>query len=203
HTPTPQHFLTENVEVTKPVSPYTDMPDREREDQEEVDGGDPDTDEEEQSREPSPAEGVESLPINCFVCDSSFATYGPLGCQHRTLCKRCAMKQATGGKCKVQKASVDTEHRPLRLFSLPLDKGPSGSVSQERVLSTLRIHQAWEGLPGEPPSQGEGMGNIMIVQRRGSMSARLCRVPSELIKEEKANHALVLPKVSYKSYTQE
>ncbi|KAI9600834.1 hypothetical protein H4Q26_000628 [Puccinia striiformis f. sp. tritici PST-130] len=76
------------------------MPDREREDQEEVDGGDPDTDEEEQSREPSPAEGVESLPINCFVCDSSFATYGPLGCQHRTLCKRCAMKQATGGKCK-------------------------------------------------------------------------------------------------------
>ncbi|KAI7967667.1 hypothetical protein MJO29_000944 [Puccinia striiformis f. sp. tritici] len=43
----------------------------------------------------------------------------------------------------------------------------------------------------------------VIVQRRGSMSARLCRVPSELIKEEKANHALVLPKVSYKSYTQE
>ncbi|KAI9602229.1 hypothetical protein KEM48_000799 [Puccinia striiformis f. sp. tritici PST-130] len=56
---------------------------------------------------------------------------------------------------QVQKASVDTEHRPLRLFSLPLDKGPSGSVSQERVLSTLRIHQAWEGLPGEPPSQVE------------------------------------------------
>ncbi|KNF04176.1 hypothetical protein PSTG_02527 [Puccinia striiformis f. sp. tritici PST-78] len=201
------------------------MPDREREDQEEVDGGDPDTDEEEQSREPSPAEGVESLPINCFVCDSSFATYGPLGCQHRTLCKRCAMKQATGGKCKVQKASVDTEHRPLRLFSLPLDKGPSGSVSQERVLSTLRIHQALEGLPGEPPSQGEGMGNISC--RKSSLLLQfsfdlplMCIEPSSdcakawldvcafvsgafRIKEEKANHALVLPKVSYKSYTQE
>lgn len=38
--------------------------------------------------------------IKCCVCLSSEAKYGPLGCQHLTLCKRCAMKQATGGKCK-------------------------------------------------------------------------------------------------------
>ncbi|KNZ54468.1 hypothetical protein VP01_293g10 [Puccinia sorghi] len=53
-----------------------------------------------QCRESS-SEAQESGVINCFVCNVSLATYGPLGCLHRTLCKRCAMKQATGGKCKV------------------------------------------------------------------------------------------------------
>ncbi|OAV91572.1 hypothetical protein PTTG_04268 [Puccinia triticina 1-1 BBBD Race 1] len=70
------------------------MAGRDREEEEEA------TDEEEESREPSLEGDDQRLPINCFVCDSSLATYGPLGCQHRTLCKRCAMKQATGGKCK-------------------------------------------------------------------------------------------------------
>ncbi|KAA1106353.1 hypothetical protein PGT21_033757 [Puccinia graminis f. sp. tritici] len=75
------------------------MSGRDREDPEEANNEAWGTDEEEPSREAS-SDADEGLPISCFVCKSSLATYGPLGCQHRTLCKRCAMKQATGGRCK-------------------------------------------------------------------------------------------------------
>ncbi|MBW0563738.1 hypothetical protein O181_103453 [Austropuccinia psidii MF-1] len=59
-----------------------------------------DGDEEEEDDEEEEEEEEQNLPIDCYVCHQSPAIYAPLGCKHRTLCKRCAMKQATGGKCK-------------------------------------------------------------------------------------------------------
>ncbi|PLW34468.1 hypothetical protein PCANC_22734 [Puccinia coronata f. sp. avenae] len=74
------------------------MPSCDRDEEEEVDSEDGNT--QGNLQEPSTEAGESIVTINCFVCHSSLATYGPLGCLHRTLCKRCAMKQATGGKCK-------------------------------------------------------------------------------------------------------
>ncbi|KAI8460459.1 hypothetical protein BY996DRAFT_6723919 [Phakopsora pachyrhizi] len=45
----------------------------------------------------------DNVTLDCLVCKSSEAIYSPIGCGHLTLCKRCAMKQATGGRCKVCK----------------------------------------------------------------------------------------------------
>lgn len=44
-------------------------------------------------------------PIDCLVCRNKPTSYAPLGCGHESLCKGCAMKQATGGKCKVLSSS--------------------------------------------------------------------------------------------------
>jgi hypothetical protein len=78
------------------------MSGRDREEQEETNDEACGTDDQEGPSRDASIEAEERLPISCFVCKASVATYGPLGCQHRTLCKRCAMKQATGGKCKVR-----------------------------------------------------------------------------------------------------
>jgi hypothetical protein len=37
----------------------------------------------------------------CLNCSAHPIAYQSPGCKHPTLCKKCAMKQATGGKCKV------------------------------------------------------------------------------------------------------
>ncbi|KAI8607490.1 hypothetical protein BC830DRAFT_1072947 [Chytriomyces sp. MP71] len=37
----------------------------------------------------------------CLNCGKGEIQYECMPCQHATLCKGCAMKQATGGKCKV------------------------------------------------------------------------------------------------------
>ncbi|KAJ3409004.1 hypothetical protein HDU80_003660 [Chytriomyces hyalinus] len=37
----------------------------------------------------------------CLNCGVNDITYETVPCRHKTLCKACAMKQATGGKCKV------------------------------------------------------------------------------------------------------
>ncbi|TPX68088.1 hypothetical protein SpCBS45565_g03322 [Spizellomyces sp. 'palustris'] len=42
-------------------------------------------------------------PPRCLACSAQTATYAPSTCGHISLCKTCAMKQATGGKCKVCK----------------------------------------------------------------------------------------------------
>lgn len=39
----------------------------------------------------------------CYVCHTNKSVYAPINCRHLTLCKKCAMKQATGGRCKVCK----------------------------------------------------------------------------------------------------
>lgn len=37
----------------------------------------------------------------CLLCSTNPMEYSTVPCNHKTLCKQCAMKQATGGKCKV------------------------------------------------------------------------------------------------------
>lgn len=39
----------------------------------------------------------------CLVCKKEAIEFCGLPCLHPTLCKKCAMKQASGGKCKVCK----------------------------------------------------------------------------------------------------
>ncbi|KAK9721398.1 hypothetical protein K7432_003428 [Basidiobolus ranarum] len=36
----------------------------------------------------------------CLVCKKLPISYAPRSCGCPTLCKKCAMKQATGGKCR-------------------------------------------------------------------------------------------------------
>ncbi|PRP89291.1 hypothetical protein PROFUN_02165 [Planoprotostelium fungivorum] len=36
----------------------------------------------------------------CLACKNNTATYSPVGCDHIVYCSSCAMKLATGGKCK-------------------------------------------------------------------------------------------------------
>jgi hypothetical protein len=36
----------------------------------------------------------------CLVCDKSVIEYSCMPCRCEILCKKCAMKMATGGKCK-------------------------------------------------------------------------------------------------------
>lgn len=37
----------------------------------------------------------------CLCCKTEKIEYMCLPCQHHVLCRKCAMKMATGGKCKV------------------------------------------------------------------------------------------------------
>ncbi|KAI9334731.1 hypothetical protein BDR26DRAFT_805261 [Obelidium mucronatum] len=39
----------------------------------------------------------------CLNCGKNSISYETVPCQHKTLCKACAMKQATGGRCKICK----------------------------------------------------------------------------------------------------
>lgn len=39
--------------------------------------------------------------INCLSCKKYPITYMCMPCRCPTLCKKCAMKMATGGKCKI------------------------------------------------------------------------------------------------------
>ncbi|KAI9006051.1 hypothetical protein BC832DRAFT_556014, partial [Gaertneriomyces semiglobifer] len=39
--------------------------------------------------------------LPCHVCQKSPIAYAAVPCGHASLCKQCAMKQATGGKCRV------------------------------------------------------------------------------------------------------
>mmetsp|Transcript_26923 Transcript_26923/g.50296 ORF Transcript_26923/g.50296 Transcript_26923/m.50296 type:complete len:92 (+) Transcript_26923:52-327(+) len=53
-----------------------------------------------QSSEQAHVDLNSSLPI-CMVCQENEATYQPISCDCAyTYCKKCAMKCATGGKCK-------------------------------------------------------------------------------------------------------
>ncbi|TPX56660.1 hypothetical protein PhCBS80983_g04379 [Powellomyces hirtus] len=36
----------------------------------------------------------------CRICNKEPTSYAPTSCGHATLCRACAMKQATGGKCR-------------------------------------------------------------------------------------------------------
>ncbi|CAE7887454.1 unnamed protein product [Symbiodinium sp. KB8] len=47
------------------------------------------------SAAPAPAEDA------CLYCKRAPRTYETDGCGHEAACKKCAMKTATGGKCKV------------------------------------------------------------------------------------------------------
>ncbi|KAL7417184.1 hypothetical protein BDY24DRAFT_376992 [Mrakia frigida] len=49
----------------------------------------------------SPAPSPSSPPTSCLNCSSSPISYQSPTCRHPSLCNGCAMKQATGGKCKV------------------------------------------------------------------------------------------------------
>jgi hypothetical protein len=52
----------------------------------------------------APAGGEESVNPMCVVCNEDHASYQPDSCQCAfSYCKKCAMKCATGGKCKVCK----------------------------------------------------------------------------------------------------
>mmetsp|Transcript_97205 Transcript_97205/g.253300 ORF Transcript_97205/g.253300 Transcript_97205/m.253300 type:complete len:89 (+) Transcript_97205:17-283(+) len=43
----------------------------------------------------------EPTEVNCLYCRKQPVEYETDGCQHAAACKKCAMKTATGGKCKV------------------------------------------------------------------------------------------------------
>ncbi|KAH9811827.1 hypothetical protein DFH28DRAFT_423302 [Melampsora americana] len=47
-----------------------------------------------------PRNSIDSI---CYICHQTPSIYAPINCLHLTLCKSCAMKQATGGRCKVSK----------------------------------------------------------------------------------------------------
>ncbi|KAI8816143.1 uncharacterized protein EV422DRAFT_327910 [Fimicolochytrium jonesii] len=66
----------------------------------------------------SPTTSASTTPQPCLVCSARLAStvattssttttqpppaeYAPVPCGHRSLCKSCAMKQATGGKCRL------------------------------------------------------------------------------------------------------
>lgn len=63
----------------------------------ESDASDQDEDEDEEDV------AVLADPTTCLVCQTDLTCYAPLGCRHESLCRRCAMKQATGGKCRVRR----------------------------------------------------------------------------------------------------
>ena len=37
----------------------------------------------------------------CFVCKKNEITYRVMPCRHGYLCKKCSMKMASGGRCKI------------------------------------------------------------------------------------------------------
>ena len=39
----------------------------------------------------------------CWVCKKNEITFRVMPCRHAYLCKRCSMKMASGGKCKICK----------------------------------------------------------------------------------------------------
>lgn len=51
----------------------------------------------------TPAAPCEKVPSQdlCLACKKNPIEYCSSTCRHRLYCKRCAMKCATGGKCKV------------------------------------------------------------------------------------------------------
>jgi len=52
---------------------------------------------------PPAASAAAAPPPPCLVCRAQPIAYECVPCGHPTLCGRCAMKQASGGKCKVCK----------------------------------------------------------------------------------------------------
>ncbi|KAF8067392.1 hypothetical protein HT031_002440 [Scenedesmus sp. PABB004] len=52
----------------------------------------------------SPQGGAGSSSVDsgaaCAACKTAPIAYACVPCGHSTLCRRCAMRQATGGKCK-------------------------------------------------------------------------------------------------------
>ena len=46
-------------------------------------------------------EGGEKNNNLCLVCKKNEITYRVMPCRHGYLCKKCSMKMASGGKCKI------------------------------------------------------------------------------------------------------
>lgn len=46
-------------------------------------------------------ESMECVYSNCVVCKAEGVNYRPNACECIAYCKKCAMKMASGGKCKV------------------------------------------------------------------------------------------------------
>jgi hypothetical protein len=56
--------------------------------------------EEEEEEEPESAEPM-IIPEACLACGKEKVTHITVPCRHPCLCRACAMKMATGGRCKV------------------------------------------------------------------------------------------------------
>lgn len=54
------------------------------------------------------------IPEACLACRKEKVTHLTVPCRHPCLCRACAMKMATGGRCKVP--------HPESLFLLPIQK---------------------------------------------------------------------------------
>lgn len=48
----------------------------------------------------SDSEGEKAVPDKCLVCKSAAVEFKCMPCQCPCACKKCAMKLATGGRCK-------------------------------------------------------------------------------------------------------
>ena len=46
-------------------------------------------------------EGQENKDNMCIVCHKNPISYRVMPCRHGYLCKKCSMKMASGGKCKI------------------------------------------------------------------------------------------------------
>lgn len=75
------------------------------------------------------------IPDACLACGKERVTHLTVPCRHPCLCRACAMKMATGGKCKVLQPSPSLFFAPILLiwvfwgFGLTLGRYVRGCLS--------------------------------------------------------------------------
>ena len=78
----------------------------------------------------------------CFVCEAVRTEYCPVPCRCFESCKKCAMKMATGGKCKVCKQYFTNmslcRNKVTTLVEPPPIKDASDGVSINEIDFCLR-----------------------------------------------------------------
>lgn len=74
--------------------------------------------ESESESEPEPQVDMKDIPEACLACGKEKVTHLTVPCRHPCLCQGCAMKLATGGKCKVIPSRVPPPLFPSSQFPL-------------------------------------------------------------------------------------
>jgi hypothetical protein len=109
---------------------------------EDVDSSDTSSSEEEQDAQPL------VIPDACLACGKEKVTHLTVPCRHPCLCRACAMKMATGGKCKVRSKTPSLIKTSFWLVA------DVGQVCQRMFVELKR-------LPEVVAAEGRGMGAVV------------------------------------------